>query len=728
MVVHGLRAPKINNTCKQAFSIKIYLIKHSQEIIKIKHKAMSKQLHLVLLVLFLSFTFSGFAQEITTGTIKGKIIDKSTKQSIIGATVLIKGTQSGTTTDTAGIFKLTNINEGVYQLVISFIGYQEKTINDIRVARNKINYLEIEIEEAQLDLKEVTVAAFKFENSTQTPVSDYSFSRDEIARNPGAQGDIFRAIGMLPGVSSSGGQYSAIAVRGQGVRDNIYMVDDIPVTELGHLEGNGAFNDPNGGRFSIFAPRVIDNAQFQGGGIAAQYGRRSASYLGLGIKEGNKEDYTIDGQGDLLGLTINYDGPSYIHKNTSLFISARYQDFREVLKLVNLKGVGLPRYADFIFKSTTELNAKNKLSLIAIFSPDEYLRNVDDIKKQTEILDPTLIHVQTQKTILGVNLRTLTSKNSYWKNIFYYTDTKSDVSIGVCYPLLDGDDHLTNASTIGVENNLRTLNYSESKIGYRSIYTINFLNHSKLTMGIDADRVHLSDYRNLSRADTSYIFGENDYRPDPTHYYTITDPKYFNADFHDASYDASAYMDYSFIVFKKLTLNPGVRYDYTGFTEQHSVAPRLSGDYQINETNSLNFAVGMYYQDPVYSEIADQPKSKKLKEEQVSQFIVAYKKHFSTDLKFTVETWYKDFDKMIVRPQSNYSEQTNTGTGWASGVDINITKRLTKKIHGQIGYSYMQSKRNDHDGSGEYDFAFSQPHQFNWSQLGFKPCTLVQRL
>lgn len=45
----------------------------------------------------------------------------------------------------------------------------------------------------------------------------------------------------------------------------LYMVDDIPLTEVGHLESNSFFNDPNGGRFSIFAPRVIDNAIFQKG-------------------------------------------------------------------------------------------------------------------------------------------------------------------------------------------------------------------------------------------------------------------------------------------------------------------------------------------------------------------------------------------------------------------------------------------------------------------------------
>jgi outer membrane receptor protein involved in Fe transport len=52
----------------------------------------------------------------------------------------------------------------------------------------------------------------------------------------------------------------------------------------------------------------------------------------------------------------------------------------------------------------------------------------------------------------------------------------------------------------------------------------------------------------------------------------------------------------------------------------------------------------------------------------------------------------------------------NDGYGHAYGADINITKRLSKKYFGQVGYSYMQSKRNDGDGLGIYNFTYSQPH------------------
>ena len=654
------------------------------------------------------------AQNNFRGNVKGKIVDHVTQQALPGVTVLLQGSGAGTITDTTGVFELDNLSEGAHSLVVTYVGYQEKIIPEIRVSRNKTSYLEIEIAESQLTLTEVTVNAYKYENNPLTPVSSYSFSRDEISRNPGSQGDIFRAIGMLPGVSSSGGQYSAIAVRGQGTRDNVYQVDDIPVAALGHLEGgNGGFNDPNGGRFSIFAPRVIDQAQFQGGGFAAQYGRRSASVLGLSIKEGNTEDATIDGQIDLLGATVNYDGPSHLQKNTSLFVSARYQDFRALVSLINLKDIGIPRFADVIVKSTTALNSRNKLSVIAIISPEKYTRDVDNVRQDKALNSLAISNSTNTKVIAGLNLRTLLSQNSYWKNVLYYTGTSSDSKSGKAFPKTDADGHLVNSERLTYENDLQHIHYAEAMLGYRSIYTRNFQNNTVLTAGADIARVSARNERRLYRPDTTYVFHTADQRPAPDLYYTITDPRFFNADFHNATWNVSAYADLSFLLFRKLTLNTGVRYDYTGFSTQYHFAPRVSGSYSINTTNSLNFAAGLFYQDPVLSEVADQPQDRKLRSEEITQYIIGYRKYFTPDLKLTVEGWYKAFDHMIVRHIAQYSEQTNSGTGRANGVDVNLTKRLARKLHGQVGYSYMRSKRDDADGRGSYDFEFSQPHQIN---------------
>lgn len=668
--------------------------------------------------------YSVQGQSIPSGTIKGKIIDKATKQSLPGATISIKETQTGTSADTSGAFVLKKVPEGVYTLVISYVGYQEKTVHDVQVIRNKTNYVAVEVEEAIAALNEVVVTSHKFENVRMAPVSSYGFSREEIARNPGAQGDIFRAIGMLPGVSSSGGAYSAIAVRGQGTRDNVYMVDDIPMTQVGHLEGypssETGFNDPNGGRFSLFAPRVIDNAEFQGGGFNAQYGRRSASYLGLGIKEGNKENPIVDGQLDLMGLTVNYDGPSYIFKNTGLFLSARYQNLQQVENIANMKDLGVPNYQDFIFKSTSQLGSRNTLSVIATYSPEAFERTVNNVKEDKDLNNLLVINSNKSNTVVGINLRTLMGRYSYWKNVLYLTNFTANSSFGKSFPQTDSEGKLMSGSTIPFEDGTRKTIYTESNFGFRSIHSIRFANSSNLTTGIDLDRVELNNNRKLLHTDTSYVFNSTDFRPVPLQYYTLVAPAAFNADVNKSSYNASAYVNYSFLIAKKISINAGIRYDYNGFADQSTISPRLSGSFLLNETNSINFATGIFYQDPVYSEVADQPSNKKLKEEEVAQFILGYKKYFTPDLKLTVEGWYKNFTKMIVRPVSGEAEQNNSGDGFAYGVDMNITKRLAKKIHGQVGYSYMVSKRNNHDGLGEYDFTFSQPHQFNFL-VSYKP-------
>src|SRR5882757_4567194 len=83
-----------------------------------------------------------------TGSIKGKLYDKATKQTIAGASIALKEIKKGTLADTTGTFTLDNIPEGNYSMVISLIGYQEKTINDVHVIRNKTNYIEVEIESA----------------------------------------------------------------------------------------------------------------------------------------------------------------------------------------------------------------------------------------------------------------------------------------------------------------------------------------------------------------------------------------------------------------------------------------------------------------------------------------------------------------------------------------------------------------------------------------------------
>ena len=69
---------------------------------------------------FLLFLFVSFLN--AQITIRGKVID-SKETPLIGASVYLNNTSIGTTTDDEGRFELT-IKEGVYELIVSYLGYE----------------------------------------------------------------------------------------------------------------------------------------------------------------------------------------------------------------------------------------------------------------------------------------------------------------------------------------------------------------------------------------------------------------------------------------------------------------------------------------------------------------------------------------------------------------------------------------------------------------------------
>lgn len=346
-----------------------------------------------------------------------------------------------------------------------------------------------------------------------------------------------------------------------------------------------------------------------------------------------------------------------------------------------------------------------------MYNPETYEKTIDHVKEsdKDKMEDVGIVNTENNKALFGVNLRTLTSKNSYWKNVVYYRLLRSNATLGTSFPVADANGGFADKNNIPYEAGIRIIKNNQAELGYRSIFTKHIKN-TTVTAGVDFARVGMDYSRKLKHTDTLYTFTTTDIRPSPAQYYIILQPQYYNSVFNDFAYNTSAYLDLSFTVLGRLTLNPGVRYDYTGFAAQHNISPRISGSVELNGGSSINFATGIFYQDPLLADVADQPSGNKLKNERTVQYILGYKKYFSGDLKLVVETYYKQLDGLTVRPFSGQTVLNNKGTGYAAGIDLNLTKRLSRNYYGQIGYSYMQSKRDDHDGLGRYNYTYSQPH------------------
>ena len=78
-------------------------------------------------ILFILIAMSAMAQ---TGDLTGKVIDKEYNDILPFANVVVKGTTNGTTTDFEGNYAL-KLEEGVYTIVFSFIGYETIEISEV---------------------------------------------------------------------------------------------------------------------------------------------------------------------------------------------------------------------------------------------------------------------------------------------------------------------------------------------------------------------------------------------------------------------------------------------------------------------------------------------------------------------------------------------------------------------------------------------------------------------
>ena len=84
--------------------------------------------------LLILFTLSGFLFAGNTGKISGKITSSETSEPLIGANVIILGTDLGASTDNEGEYFIINVPAGTHSIKIMMIGYQTMTFTDVAVS------------------------------------------------------------------------------------------------------------------------------------------------------------------------------------------------------------------------------------------------------------------------------------------------------------------------------------------------------------------------------------------------------------------------------------------------------------------------------------------------------------------------------------------------------------------------------------------------------------------
>lgn len=160
-----------------------------------------------------------------TGTIKGIVTDAQTKESLIGATIVIKGTTTGSTTNFDGNFTIDNLDPGIDTINVSFISYDSREFI-VEVKSGEETVLNVELSPATLEIGGIEVVAkanLESENmllieQKNSVIFTQAIGAQEISRK--GVSDAEGAVTKISGISKQEG-IKNVFVRGLGDRYNI---------------------------------------------------------------------------------------------------------------------------------------------------------------------------------------------------------------------------------------------------------------------------------------------------------------------------------------------------------------------------------------------------------------------------------------------------------------------------------------------------------------------------
>jgi outer membrane cobalamin receptor len=167
------------------------------------------------------------------GKVTGRIIDSGTNESLIGASILVDGTATGTVTDLNGEFELA-LNPGEQTLVISYIGYVTKNV-DITVKDNQtLDLGTITLETDAIGINEVMVLA-SVAIQRKTPVAISTIDANWVTEKIGTQ-EFPEILQTTPGIyaTKEGGGHgdSRFNLRGFSSPNVAVMINGIPVNDM----------------------------------------------------------------------------------------------------------------------------------------------------------------------------------------------------------------------------------------------------------------------------------------------------------------------------------------------------------------------------------------------------------------------------------------------------------------------------------------------------------------
>ncbi|MDH4472952.1 MAG: TonB-dependent receptor [Fluviicola sp.] len=645
-----------------------------------------KAFYSILLLCF--FTNLALAQ--TKGTIQGTVKDKNTQEIIFGATITTEDKQSGAVSDVDGNFLL-EIPTGTYNLMITAEGYESETKFNIVVTSGNAQIVNFELNSKETELDEVVIRTDFNKNVTTTdmttPLSVQKLTSEEIKSNPGGSYDVSKVVQTLPGVggSAGGAARNDIIIRGGAPNENVYYLDGIEIPVFNHFQTQGS----SGGAQGLVNVSFIEDLKLTSSAFDARYDNALASTFVIKQRQGNSQKFSGNVRASLTESAVTLEGP--LGKKVDFLAASRFSYLDLLFTAIDLPI--RPRYTDFQYKVTANLNPKTTITAIGIGAIDKFKFGVTkEASLENEYYRRSLPFINQWNYTTGFTVKRLINKGF--------------LNFALSRNMFNNElDRFTDAQN-GNEA-YRNLKLRSQEIENKFRFDFNkYVNGWKYAFGVSGQYVkyNIDSYNKLADA---YLDTNNVLQP-AVEVSSQSAIEFFK-------YGAFGQVSKTFFD-RRLLVSAGVRSDMNSFTDDgnnplSTLSPRLSAAYSFNEKWDLTASIGRYYKIPTYTSLGFRDQQNELvnrnvKYIQSDHYVLGTQFIPNSSLRFTLEGFYKQYANYPVSIASGISLANqgsefgavgtetiqSTGDGQTYGFEVFVQQKLVKKIFYFVSYTYVRSK------------------------------------
>ncbi len=644
--------------------------------------------HILAVVLMLMTAPGAYSQTITQ-TIKGNVYDIQTKETLIGASIIILDNEplKGTSTDFDGNFNISMVPLGRHSIRVNYIGYEPVIIPEVLVTSGRESIVNIGLRQSVSELDEVTVTPEIMKNkplNAMATVSSRSFSVEETRRYAGGLDDPARLVSAYAGVTVGNIQDNAIIVRGNSPKGISWRVEGVEIPAPHHLAGG---NVAGGGLVTIFSSQMLANSDFHTSAFPAEYGNALAGVFDMNLRTGNSENHERTFQAGTMGLDIASEGPLATGSNASYLFNYRYSTLGLLTDINMIPSNQQIRYQDLSFKFNLPTKNAGTFSLWGIGGIDKALEPLEtDSDVWENDWDRVSFDWGVQMGAVGLTHRLLTGRRTYI--------------------------HTTLAAT-GIRNRMETERQDDELVPHADLFAND--NSGKLSLGSYISHTFnpgLSTKTGFTLKSLKYNLDINStIDSDPSSYRNVVDER-------GNSYALEFYTQSSYNMSKNMVVNTGVNGGYFALNNSFSIDPRIALSLELNNSHSLNLGYGKHSQMEdlkIYLVKNDENgkgiyPNKDLELSKAHHFVVAYDWQINNNIRFKLEPYIQFLYNAPGIADSSYS-MINYKQNWAFddalasnsigrniGVDVTFERFLNKGYYFLITGSVFSSRYKADDG------------------------------